>query len=117
MPIFRGREFISSLSDWKDSVRVASTVNVNLSSYNVTSIDGTNLSHADRVLLAKQTNGSQNGIYVFNATNNEFVRAKDADSGAEVTPGLKVFVEEGSTNAKSTFLLSNIGVKIGRAHV
>ena len=35
---------------------------------------------------------------------------RSADSGAEVTPGLKVFVEEGSTNAKSTFLLSNIGV-------
>jgi hypothetical protein len=82
---------------WKDSVRVASTANVTVSSA-PSSIDGVTLSANDRVLLKNQTSGSENGIYVFNGTASALTRAVDADTAAEILQAA-VLVQEGSTNA------------------
>lgn len=113
MPIFRGKTAVSSYSDRKDSVRLASSVNINLSSSNVTTIDGAALTHLDRILLFSQTSAQQNGIYVYRL-GTRLSRAEDADQGSELTPGSKVFVEEGVLNNQSDFVLSNIGtVTIG----
>ena len=109
MPIFRGQEFVTTITDRKDSVRLATTSNINLSSNSVTTMDGVALSHNDRVLLAGQTSGNQNGIYVWSSTTKQFRRSRDADSNIEVTPGLRVYVEEGNTNSHADFVLSNIG--------
>lgn len=109
MPIFRGKNIVSSSSDYKDSVRVATRSNLNLSS-NVLSIDGISLSNGDRVLLLGQSTQSQNGIYVWSASTSRLTRALDADSIFELTPGCKVYVEEGNSFRKTTWTLITPGV-------
>lgn len=108
MPIFRGKEIVSSASDSKDSVRVATRANVPLSDA-VSIIDGVTLVNQNRVLLAGQTNPAQNGIYVWNSITSKLVRSFDADSVTEVTPGMRVFVEEGIANAQTYWTLTTPG--------
>ena len=72
-------------------------------------IDGVTLSSGDRVLLKNQSTGSENGIYVFNGAASALTRATDADANAEVTSGLFTFVEEGTVNADSGFVLTTDG--------
>ena len=94
--------------DFKDSVRVASTANLTISGPGA-AIDGITLSSGNRVLVKNQSTGSQNGIYVFNGAATAMTRATDADSNAEVTSGLFVFVEEGSLNSDNGFVLTTDG--------
>jgi phage-related tail fiber protein len=108
MPIFRGKQFVSSASDYKDSVRVALRSNLNLSA-NVTVIDGVTLNDKDRVLLAGQTLASQNGIYSWLSTTSRLTRATDADSGIELSAGTRLYVEDGNTHAKTTWVLITTG--------
>lgn len=91
--------------DVKLSVRAASTGNVNIASA-PSSIDGITLTSGDRVLLKDQSTGSQNGIYVFNGAGSAMTRASDADTSAEVTPGMFTFVEEGTANGDSGWVLT-----------
>lgn len=91
--------------DIKDSVRVATTANITLSG--TQTIDGIAVVANDRVLVKNQTTGADNGIYTCSA--GSWSRSTDADSNTEVTPGMFVFVEEGSTNADSGWVLTNDG--------
>jgi len=91
--------------DWKPSVRVASTANLNTASPGAT-IDGVTMAANDRVLLKDQTTGSQNGIYVWNGAAVAMTRATDADSSAEVTSGMAVTVAEGTVNGDKVFVLT-----------
>jgi phage-related tail fiber protein len=109
MPIFRGKNFVSAVSDYKDSVRVATKSNVNITS-NVMTIDGVTLENKDRILLTGQSVQSQNGIYSWSSITNKLTRAEDADSIFELTPGNKVYVEEGNTLGKSSWTLITQGV-------
>jgi len=109
MPIFRGKNFVSSVSDYKDSVRLATRTNINVSATIVT-IDGISLSDKDRVLLIGQTNQSQNGIYAWSSASNRLTRSNDADSIFELSAGNKVYVEEGNTFEKTTWTLITSGV-------
>ncbi len=88
--------------DVKDSVRAATTANITLSG--TQTIDGVSVTTGDRVLVKNQSTASQNGIYVVAA--GSWARATDADSDAEVTPGLFTFVEEGTVNSDSGWVLS-----------
>lgn len=108
MPIFRGKPLVSSASDYKDSVRVALRSNLNLSA-DVTVIDGVTLNDKDRVLLAGQTFASQNGIYSWSNTSSRLTRAIDADSGIELSAGTRLYVEDGNTHAKTTWVLITTG--------
>ena len=92
--------------DFKQSVRVASTANVGISNPGTAVFDGVTLSSGDRVLLKNQTTGSENGLYVFNSSGSAMVRTSDADTNAEVTSGLYVWVEEGTANGNSAWVLS-----------
>lgn len=97
--------------DIKDSVRVATTGgNVPLSGGAPNSLDGKALALNDRILVKDQTTPSQNGIYTVTTlgagNNGVWTRAIDADQAAEVTSGLYVFVEEGTANNTSGFVLS-----------
>jgi hypothetical protein len=94
--------------DFKDSVRVASTGNLTISGPGA-SIDGVSLTSGDRVLLKNQTTGSQNGIYSWNGAGSTMTRTTDADSNAEVTAGLFVFVEEGTVNSDNGYVLTTDG--------
>lgn len=104
-------------------VRVASTGNLagtydnggktltNNSTQAAIAVDGVTLSNGDRVLLKEQTTGSQNGIYTVTdagsgSTNWILTRATDFDTSQEVVSGSLVFVEEGSTNASSSYVQS-----------
>jgi phage-related tail fiber protein len=109
MPIFRGKNFVSAVSDYKDSVRAATRSNVGLSS-SVHVIDGVTLSDKDRVLLLGQVDQTENGIYKWSSVTNKLIRAEDADSIFELSPGVKVYVEEGTSNSRSTWTLITQGV-------
>ena len=110
------KEYVDAVKtglDFKDSVRVASTANVDESSAPA-AIDGVTLSSGNRVLLKNQTNGAENGIYVFNGSGSAMTRATDADADAEVTAGLFTFVEEGTTNADNGYVLTtNDSITVG----
>jgi hypothetical protein len=91
--------------DVKDSVRVATTANITISTAlnNGDTLDGVTLATNDRVLVKNQSTGSQNGIYIVKASPS---RATDFDADAEVTAGSFTFVEEGTTNADSGWVLT-----------
>lgn len=91
--------------DFKESVRAATTANITLSG--TQTIDGVSVIAGDRVLVKDQSTGSQNGIYVVDAST--WSRATDADTSADVTPGMFVFVEEGTANADTGWVLSTNG--------
>jgi hypothetical protein len=92
--------------DWKVEVRGASTANAALSG--ALTDDGVTYVTGDRFLAKNQSTPSQNGIWVVN-TAGAWARAADADSSAEVTPGLFVFVIEGTVNAKTGWALLAAG--------
>lgn len=96
--------------DVKASVRAATTGNLSLTTdlENGDTVDGVPLATGDRVLVKDQTTGSENGIYVVQASG-AAVRATDADGSAEVTPGMFTFVEEGTLNADSGWVMTNNG--------
>lgn len=89
--------------DVKASVRVASTTNIGTLSGLLT-IDGVTLVAGNRVLVKDQTTASANGIYV--AASGAWTRASDFDSSAEASAGAFTFVEEGTTQADSGWVLT-----------
>jgi hypothetical protein len=97
--------------DVKQSVRAATTGPINIATdleegdvldTTVTLVAG------NRVLVKNQSTASENGIYVVQETG-AAVRATDFDSSAEVTPGAFTFVEEGTVNADSGWVLTTDG--------
>ena len=91
--------------DVKASVKVATTANITLSG--TQTIDGVALSVGNRVLVKNQTTASENGIYV--VASSGWSRATDADENAEVTSGMFTFVEQGSVNSDTGFVLTTDG--------
>jgi len=94
--------------DIKDSVRVATTANINIATaLNVgDTIDGVELADGDRVLVKDQTTQGENGIYIAGATP---ARAADANTAAELTGGTFVFVEEGTVGADNGYVFTHNG--------
>ena len=99
--------------DVKASVRVATTAAINLATdLDAGSvIDGVTLVAGDRVLVKNQGTASENGIYVAVASG-AASRSSDAngtvDTG-ELTSGTFTFVEEGTVNFDSGFVVSTNG--------
>ena len=93
--------------DVKDSVRAASTGNVDVSSAPST-LDGVNLASGDRVLLKNQTTVSQNGIYVFDSAASALTRAVDMNESGEFV-GAFFFIEEGTVNSDQGYVMSSNG--------
>ena len=90
--------------DVKESVRVATTATITLSG--TQTIDGVAVIAGDRVLVKDQSianANSANGIYVVAA--GSWARSSDANTSAQVTAGLFTFVEEGSANGNSGWVL------------
>jgi hypothetical protein len=92
-------------TDWKQSVRAATTANITLSG--LQTIDGISLVAGERVLVKNQTTATENGLY--NATSGAWPRTTDADQSVEVTAGLTVMVEEGTTHADTQWRLTTDG--------
>jgi len=95
---------------WKDSVRVATQGNINLSAPGST-IDGVTMNVGDRVLVRAQTNAAENGIYVWNGPSTAMTRAPDANTADELE-GAVVTVEEG-TSAGATFRQTSVNFTLG----
>jgi hypothetical protein len=75
-----------------------------------TAIDGVALVANDRILVKDQSTGAQNGIYVIttvgSGANGVWDRAGDFDTDAEVTAGAFTFVEQGTVNGDSGWVLT-----------
>jgi len=103
--------------DYKQAVRVIELSNVNLSGGAPSTVDGVSLNNGDRILVAGQTNGADNGIYyvVLEGTGSSGVwqRTVDAQSG-DLNAGFIVMVTEGSTyNDTSWKLVTNDPIVVG----
>ena len=110
--------------DVKASVRVATTTVLDAFTSTATNvltadeaaaliIDGVTLSVGDRVLVKNQltTTAKYNGIYDVTATGSVsqqwvLTRSADANTSAEVTAGMFTFVEQGTTNDNSGWVLT-----------
>ena len=90
---------------WKDSARVATQSNINLSSPGAT-IDGVTMASQDRVLVRNQSTQSENGIYVWNGSAVAITRSLDASTFAELEQAI-ITVEEG-TDAGTTWRQTEI---------
>lgn len=95
---------------WKTQVRAATTVNGTLATAYANSqvIDGVTLATGNRILLKDQTSGAENGIYVV-AASGAPTRATDADVSAEMQGGVAVFIQEGTANGDSGWVMTNNG--------
>jgi hypothetical protein len=118
----------------KDSARVATTINLT-STYaaNVLTsttnfalvLDGVIVNVGDRILVKNQTAALQNGIYEVTATGDEsnpfvLTRTTDADGtpANEVKGGIFTFVQEGTVNADSGWVVvSNDPITVGSTDV
>lgn len=94
----------------KNSVRAATTAAATLATdfENGDTVDGVTLATGDRILIKNQSTGAENGIYTVNASGAP-TRATDFDAAAEVQAGAFVFVEEGTTNADTGWVLTTDG--------
>lgn len=79
------------------SVRVATTANIVLTG--LQTVDGVALEEYSRVLVARQTDPIQNGIW--SASTGAWTRTLDASQGSEIREGTIVPVDEGTTHGNS----------------
>jgi hypothetical protein len=97
-------QYIQGL-DVKKSVHVATTGNITLSG--LQTIDGISVTAGMRVLVKDQTDQKENGIY--DAASGAWSRSTDADNTPynEVSGGMFTFVEDGSLNKDTGWVLSS----------
>jgi hypothetical protein len=85
--------------DYKQSVRVITLSNITLSGGAPTVVDSVTLSAGDRVLVAGQSTGSQNGLYQVSVlgtgSNGTWIRSVDGNETGEIDAGMIVMVTEG----------------------
>ncbi len=98
---------------WKKSVRVIATTAGNLATDFAAGqvVDGVTLILGDRIALAAQAAGAENGIYTVNASGAP-TRATDADTGAELVAA--TFVSEaGTLNHDKAWVVTNDTITLG----
>ncbi len=111
--------------DWKDSGRLATAaaLTANTRSGNILTasangalgnIDGVAPALNDRVLVVNEATGANNGLYFVSdlgsaGTPWTLTRTTDADTSAEVTPGMTVPIEEGTANGDKRMILTTNG--------
>lgn len=102
---------------WKEPVRVATTVAGTLATSfeNGDTVDGVVLATGDRILLKNQADQTANGIYTVNASGAP-TRATDANTGTELESAA-VTVEEGTSNANTTWLQTTDGLTLGSSNI
>jgi len=111
------KSYVDSLVEglaWKDSCRVSTQSNLNLSSPGAT-IDGITMASQDRVLVRAQSTASENGIYVWNGSAVALTRSLDASTFAELEQAVTT-VEEG-TSAATTWRQDQINGTIGSSSI
>ena len=91
----------------KTPVRVASTANVAVANglENGDTVDGVTIATGDRVLLKDQSTATENGIYVAVASG-AASRATDMDASSEAIGGAFVWINEGTVNADTQYVIT-----------
>lgn len=96
--------------DLKESVRAATDgTSIDLTAdTDPNPVDGVTLSDGDRVLLKDQSTAAENGVYVAKTAIDPttWIRSADADENNEITSGTFAFVEEGTTNGDSSYIVT-----------
>jgi hypothetical protein len=86
--------------DYKQAVRVITLSNVTLTGGAPATVDGVNLVAGNRVLVAGQNTGSQNGLYIVQTvgagSNGTWIRSSDGNADGEIEAGMIVMVTEGT---------------------
>jgi hypothetical protein len=111
------KSYVDSLVEglaWKDSCRVSTQANLDLSNPGAT-IDGITMASQDRVLVRAQSTASENGIYVWNGSAVALTRSLDASTFAELEQAVTT-VEEG-TSAATTWRQDQINGTIGSSSI
>lgn len=115
----------ASAGDWKDSARAATTAplptntrstNTLTASSNgaLPSQDGVALSVGDRLLVQDEVTAANNGVYTIDdlgsaGTPWAMTRASDFDASSEVTAGVRIPIEEGTTYGGAVIKLDTVG--------
>jgi len=104
-------------SDYKNSCRIVTTTDVTLIGSAPLTYDGVTLVQYDRVLVAGQTDKTQNGIYsvttLGSGSSGTWVRSKDANSNDYLTAGMNTFIEEGTYTGQFWHLLTPGPIVLG----
>jgi hypothetical protein len=100
MALTRPRAYQIYDIDYKQAVRVITLTSIVLSGGAPNSVDGVSLNLNDRVLVAGQGAGAQNGIYYVttlgSGSNGTWTRSIDTDTTGELLAGTIVMVTEGT---------------------
>ena len=104
--------------DYKQAVRVITVTNVTLAGGAPVEVDGVTLVAGDRVLVAGQSTGSQNGLYQVQTagvgSNGTWVRTTDGNETGEIEAGMIVMVTEGDSYKDTQWkLTTNNPIVIG----
>ena len=93
----------------KAPCRVTSTSNITLSG--LQTVDGVTVVAGDRVLVAGQTTGSENGIY--EASTSAWARATDFNGARDIVSGTFIRVTDGTSNSGSYYVATANPITIG----
>ncbi len=104
--------------DYKQAVRVITVADVTLSGGAPAEVDGVSLVAGNRVLVAGQSTGSENGLYVVETvgagSNGTWVRSSDGNADGEIEAGMIVMVTEGTVYKDTQWkLITNDPIIIG----
>jgi hypothetical protein len=104
--------------DYKQAVRVITLTDINLSGGAPAEVDGISLVAGNRVLVAGQDPGSENGLYVVQTvgagSNGTWVRSTDGNQDGEIEAGMIVMVTEGTVYKDTQWkLITNNPIVIG----
>ena len=101
--------------DIKQSVKAATTTNITLSGAPQT-IDGVTMNIGERILVKNQTDTTQNGIYIVQSSS--WLRSSDSSDGSTITPGMFLFIEQGTSNADSGWVMTgDTSITIGSSAI
>ena len=104
-------------NDFKNSCRIVTTTNITLAGSAPSTYDGVTLVLGDRVLVAGQNTGSQNGIYVVatlgTGSNGTWSRSFDASDGSRLSAGAQITIGEGTYGGRLWRLSTPDPITIG----
>jgi len=104
---------ISSGLNLKAACQCATTTELNLSSVGSSLVVDTYVvQNQDRILVKNQTNGIQNGIYVYDQAGGILTRSSDMADGSNAT-NVVTFIQYGTQNGKSSFLQTTPSAIVG----
>jgi hypothetical protein len=98
------KQYVDGTSKTKVVRAAHNAGNITISSPGST-IGGVTPANGERYLLAAQTTGAQNGIYVYNGSSSAMTRVTDAAAAAQLPSGCLIAVSEG-THANRVFILA-----------